>query len=48
MTRLPAPVTVSVLPEIVPVPVLLESSVKTTGLPEPPPVALSGIVKPDV
>jgi hypothetical protein len=43
-TKVPAPVTVRVLPLMLPAPVLLESMVKTTGLPEPPPVALRVIV----
>ena len=43
MTRVPTPVTVSVLPEMVPVPVLLASMVKTTALPDVPPVATNVI-----
>ena len=38
---LPAPVTVSTSPLMVPVPVLLESTLNTTALPKAPPVALS-------
>ena len=45
MTKLPAVVTVSVFPDSVPVPVP-PAMVKTTGLPEPPPVADSVIVRP--
>ena len=36
--------TVRVLPEMVALPVLVESTLKTTGLPDPPPVALSVMV----
>ena len=43
---LPTPVTLSVLPEIVPAPVLLASMVKTTALPEAPPVAAKETVRP--
>jgi hypothetical protein len=43
---LPTPVTVSVLPEMVPAPVLVVSTVKTTGLADPPPVAMRAIVNP--
>ena len=38
-TKVPALVTVRVLPLMLPVPVLVESMLKTTALPEPPPVA---------
>ncbi len=47
ITILPAPVTVNVLPLIVPVPVLDPSIVNTTGFPEAPPVATRGIISPD-
>ena len=47
MTNVPTPVTVSVLPVIEPVPVLLVSMVKTIELPDAPPVALSEIVRPE-
>ena len=43
----PATVTVRVDPEIVPAPVLLGSIVKTTGLPDAPPVAVNAMARPD-
>ena len=46
MTKVPTAVTVSVLPEMEPAPVLLPSIVKTTGLPDAPPVATSEMVSP--
>ena len=48
MTILPAPVTVSVLPEMVPVPMLVESMEKVTWFPEAPPVATNATVRPGV
>ena len=44
MTRLPAPVMVTVLPETVADAVLVESMVKITALPEAPPVAVREMV----
>ena len=46
MTTLPTPVTVTVLPEMVAAAVLLGSMVKTTALPDAPPVAVNEIVRP--
>ena len=45
---MPVDVTVSVLPLMLPVAVLLSSMVKTTGLPEAPPVADNEICRPEV
>jgi hypothetical protein len=42
----PGPVIVKTLPETVPVPVLDASIEKTTGFPDAPPVATSGIRRP--
>ena len=43
ITRIPAPLTVNRLPDIVPAAVLVASIVNTTGLPDAPPVAVSAI-----
>ena len=47
MMKVPAVVTVRVLPDMVPVPVP-PAMEKTTGLPDAPPVATSEIVRPEV
>ena len=47
MTKLPALVTVSVLPLMLPLAVLLESMVNTTAFPDALPVADNGMVKPE-
>ena len=43
ITRIPAPLTVNVLPDIVPAAVLVASIVNTTGFPDAPPVAVNVI-----
>jgi len=46
ITKTPADVTERILPAIVPVAVLAASTESTTGFPDPPPVASSGIASP--